>query len=48
MLHGMGIHTGVDLDRLIKAGNDISHKLQRQNNSRVGSAGVPDWISRNA
>jgi hydroxymethylglutaryl-CoA lyase len=47
MLHGMGIHTGVDLDRLIKAGNDISHKLQRRNNSRVGNAGVPDWVNRN-
>ncbi len=46
MLHGMGVHTGVDLDCLIKAGNDISRKLQRHNNSRVGSAGIPEWIHR--
>ncbi|HEY5603245.1 MAG TPA: hydroxymethylglutaryl-CoA lyase [Gammaproteobacteria bacterium] len=46
MLHGMGIHTGVDLHRLIKVGNDISHQLQRRNNSRVGSAGIPDWIQQ--
>ena len=44
MLNGLGIHTGIDLARLIMVGNDISNKLQRSNNSRVGKAGIPDWI----
>lgn len=44
MLNGLGIHTGIDLGQLISIGNDISRKLQRSNNSRVGKAGIPDWI----
>jgi len=38
MLHGMGISTGVDLDKLIDAGNYISTFLNRQNNSKVAIA----------
>ncbi|MGQ0659075.1 MAG: hydroxymethylglutaryl-CoA lyase [Chromatiales bacterium] len=43
MLHGMGIKTGVDLAKLIEIGRCISTKLARQNESRVGRAGVPEW-----
>lgn len=46
MLDGLGIGTGVDLDCLVKTGNDISNKLQRRNNSRIGNAGVPRWQHR--
>ena len=38
MLHGMGIDTGIDLDRLIDAGQFISDFLQRPSNSRVAKA----------
>jgi hydroxymethylglutaryl-CoA lyase len=38
MLHGMGIQTGIDLDRLCAVGAEISAVLGRQNGSRVGSA----------
>lgn len=38
MLHGMGISTGVDLDKLIEAGTFISTFLNRQNNSKVAIA----------
>lgn len=38
MLNGMGIETGVDLDRLIAAGAFISEKLGRQTQSRVARA----------
>jgi hydroxymethylglutaryl-CoA lyase len=38
MLHGMGIATGIDLDRLVDAGQYISGYLQRQPNSRVAVA----------
>ena len=44
MLHGLGIETGIDIDKLIDVGNFISEKLARSNNSRVGKAGVPPWI----
>ncbi len=43
MLHGMGIKTGVDLAKLVEVGRHISTKLARQNESRVGRAGVPRW-----
>jgi hydroxymethylglutaryl-CoA lyase len=46
MFDGLGITTGIDLDCLIKAGNDISNKLQRRNSSRVSMAGVPHWQHR--
>jgi hydroxymethylglutaryl-CoA lyase len=38
MLQGMGIDTGVDLDRLIDAGQFISNFLQRKPNSRAATA----------
>ena len=38
MLHGMGFHTGIDLERLIAAGNAISAALARDNASRVARA----------
>jgi hydroxymethylglutaryl-CoA lyase len=40
MLHGMGIETGIDLERLIAAGRFISAALGRENRSRVGLAGA--------
>lgn len=38
MLHGMGIKTGVDLDKLIDAGRFINAKLGRKTQSRVARA----------
>ena len=38
MLHGLGIETGIDLDKLVDAGQYISDFLQRKPNSRVGTA----------
>jgi len=41
MLHGMGIETGVNLEKLIGVGQFISNDLGRENASRVGKAGLP-------
>ncbi len=38
MLHGLGLSTGVDLDKLARTGDWISKQLQRPNNSRAGLA----------
>ena len=38
LLHGMGIETGIDLDKLIDAGVFISDFLQRKPNSRAATA----------
>lgn len=38
MLHGMGIDTGLDLDKLIDAGVFISDALGRPTQSRVAKA----------
>ncbi|MDH5858261.1 hydroxymethylglutaryl-CoA lyase [Lampropedia aestuarii] len=38
MLHGMGIDTGIDLDRLVDAGLYISAQLGRPSSSRAGTA----------
>ena len=38
MLHGMGINTGIDLDKLVDAGAFISDFLGRQPNSNVAKA----------
>jgi hydroxymethylglutaryl-CoA lyase len=38
MLHGMGIATGIDLDKLVDAGKFISDFLQRKPNSRAATA----------
>lgn len=44
MLHGLGIESGIDLEKIIEVGRWVSEKLNRSNKSRVGLAGVPDWI----
>nr|WP_295770420.1 hydroxymethylglutaryl-CoA lyase [Rhodoferax sp.] len=38
LLHGMGIDTGIDLDKLVDAGKFISDFLQRKPNSRAATA----------
>lgn len=38
LLHGMGIDTGIDLDKLIDVGQNISEFLGRANGSRVARA----------
>jgi hydroxymethylglutaryl-CoA lyase len=38
MLHGMGVDTGIDLDKLIDAGKFISDFLERKPNSRAATA----------
>ncbi|MDB6060388.1 MAG: pyruvate carboxyltransferase [Verrucomicrobiaceae bacterium] len=38
MLHGMGIETGIDLDKLITAGNRICTQLGRASSSKVATA----------
>ena len=38
MLHGMGIETGIDLDKLVDAGQFISNFLGRKPNSRAATA----------
>ena len=38
LLHGMGIETGIDMDKLIDAGQFISDFLQRPTNSRAAKA----------
>jgi hydroxymethylglutaryl-CoA lyase len=38
MLHGLGIETGIDLDRLVETGAWISAVLKRQSSSRAGRA----------
>jgi len=38
MLHGLGIDTGIDLDKLVDAGQYISDFLQRKPNSRAATA----------
>ena len=38
MLHGMGIETGIDLDKLVDAGRFISEFLGRKPNSRAATA----------
>jgi hydroxymethylglutaryl-CoA lyase len=38
MLHGMGVHTGIDLGQLIRAGEAICHALGRPGRSKVALA----------
>ena len=38
MLHGMGIATGIDLDKLVEIGRWLSAQLARDNGSKVGKA----------
>jgi hydroxymethylglutaryl-CoA lyase len=45
MLHGMGLHTGIDLDAVVRAGDYISQAIGRPNSSRVGRALLTKWAS---
>ncbi|AOY88339.1 hydroxymethylglutaryl-CoA lyase [Marinobacter salinus] len=38
LLNGLGIETGVDLDKLVATGEWITHELNRHNGSKVGQA----------
>ena len=38
LLHGLGIQTGIDIDKLVDAGGFISNAIGRPNGSRVGKA----------
>ncbi|PFX26671.1 Hydroxymethylglutaryl-CoA lyase, mitochondrial [Stylophora pistillata] len=38
MLHGMGIETGIDLDKLVEAGHFICQALDRKTSSKVAQA----------
>lgn len=38
MLHGMGFRTGVDLMKLIQVGDEMCHRIGRENGSRVACA----------
>ena len=38
MMHGLGYETGINIDKLIDAGNFISTALERDNSSRVANA----------
>ena len=38
MLHGMGIETGIDLDKLVKVGHQITSSLGRVNNAKTANA----------
>ncbi|MDP2283317.1 MAG: hydroxymethylglutaryl-CoA lyase, partial [Pseudohongiella sp.] len=38
MLHGMGLHTGIDLERLVDTSHWICHELNRSNQSREALA----------
>ena len=38
MLKGLGVSTGIDLDKLIDAGNFICSKIDRENGSKVSRA----------
>jgi hydroxymethylglutaryl-CoA lyase len=40
MLHGMGIETGIDLDKLVDAGAFISDFLERKPNSRTAATAI--------
>ncbi|MBC3764622.1 hydroxymethylglutaryl-CoA lyase [Neptunicella marina] len=42
MLHGMGILTGVDLDKVIEAGDAITKALGKENQSKVAKAKLAD------
>lgn len=45
MLHGMGIHTGIDLEAVVRAGDYISQAIGRANSSRVGRALLTKWAA---
>ena len=45
MLHGMGLHTGIDLEAVVRAGDYISQAIGRANSSRVGRALLAKWAA---
>jgi hydroxymethylglutaryl-CoA lyase len=45
MLHGLGLNTGIDLEKLALVGQHISDLLDRRNQSRAGSAIVKARMS---
>lgn len=45
MLHGMGLHTGIDLEAVVRAGDFISQAIGRANSSRVGKALLTKWAA---
>jgi len=45
MLHGMGLHTGIDLEAVVRAGDYISQSIGRANSSRVGKALLTKWAA---
>jgi len=45
MLHGMGLHTGIDLETVVHAGDYISQAIGRANSSRVGKALLTKWAA---
>jgi len=46
MLHGMGLHTGIELDDVVRAGDFISQAIGRPNSSRVGRALLTKWAAQ--
>jgi len=45
LLHGMGLHTGIDLEAVVHAGEFISQAIGRPNSSRVGKALLTKWAA---
>ncbi|GJG96069.1 hydroxymethylglutaryl-CoA lyase [Cupriavidus pauculus] len=45
MLHGMGLHTGIDQEAVVRAGDFISQAIGRTNSSRVGKALLTKWAA---
>lgn len=45
MLHGLGVHTGIDLELVVRAGDEISRAIGRTNSSRVGRALLTKWAA---
>ncbi|KAI3594479.1 hydroxymethylglutaryl-CoA lyase [Cupriavidus sp. CER94] len=45
MLQGMGLHTGIDLEAVVRAGDYISQAIGRANSSRVGKALLTKWAA---
>ena len=45
MLQGMGLHTGIDLEAVVRAGDFISQAIGRANSSRVGKALLTKWAA---
>lgn len=48
LLNGLGMTSGVSLDRLVDVGDFISKELKRKNGSKVGLALLSEKIKKNA